>query len=142
MAASFVESLSADFDPTRFRDDYREALLAVIDNKLAGGAGLAPTADISAADGDGIVLDLMAALRESVKRTQEARGTQAAPDAPSAKPARKARSSAPAKKASTPSAAPAAKRATAKTTAKRASASQATGPRSATTAKRTVKRSA
>mgnify|MGYP002685848405 CR=1 FL=1 len=56
----------------------------------------------------GIVLDLMAALRESVKRTQEARGTQAAPDAPSAKPARKARSSAPAKKASTPSAAPAA----------------------------------
>ena len=142
MAASFVESLSADFDPTRFRDDYREALLAVIDNKLAGGAGLAPTADTSASDGDGIVLDLMAALRESVKRTQEARGVHSAPDAPSAKPVRKARSSAPATKANTPSTKPAAKRAPAKTTAKRASASQGTGTRSSTTAKRTVKRSA
>lgn len=142
MAASFVESLSADFDPTRFRDDYREALLAVIDNKLAGGAGLAPAADTSASDGDGIVLDLMAALRESVKRTHEARGVHAAPDAPSAKPVRKARSSAPATKANTPSTKPAAKRAPAKTTAKRASASQGTGTRSSTTAKRTVKRSA
>ena len=40
MAASFIESLSADFDPTEYRDDYREALLAVIDRKLSGGAGV------------------------------------------------------------------------------------------------------
>ena len=42
MAASFIESLSSDFEPTEYRDDYREALLAVIDRKLSGGAGFEP----------------------------------------------------------------------------------------------------
>jgi DNA end-binding protein Ku len=95
MAASLVDSLAADFDPSAFRDEYREALLAVIDAKVAGGQGIAPAASTTAAvDGDGVVLDLMAALRESVARSQAdqaapaAEPTQAEQAAPTAKPRR------------------------------------------------------
>lgn len=74
MAASLVENLSADFDPSQYRDEYREALLAVIERKLAGGAGV-PAAATTGADGggDSLVVDLMAALRESVERTKAER---------------------------------------------------------------------
>ena len=74
MAASLVENLSADFDPTQYRDEYREALLAVIERKLAGGAGV-PAAASTGTDGggDSLVVDLMAALRESVERTKAER---------------------------------------------------------------------
>jgi DNA end-binding protein Ku len=71
MASSLIDSLSSDFDPTAFHDEYREALLGVIDQKLAGGeATPAGVINAGSGDGDGIVLDLMAALRESVQRNQ------------------------------------------------------------------------
>jgi DNA end-binding protein Ku len=74
MASSLIDSLSTDFDPGEFRDEYREALLAVIDRKLAGGQGITAPVAVEAGDGgDGIVLDLMAALRESVQRNQSAK---------------------------------------------------------------------
>ncbi len=77
MAASLIDSLASNFDPTEYTDEYRAALLEVIDRKLAGGEGvIAPAAVADAGDGgDGIVVDLMAALRESVKRHQESRET-------------------------------------------------------------------
>jgi DNA end-binding protein Ku len=92
MAASLVDSLSSDFDPDEYRDEYREALLAVIDAKLGNGEGvLAPAATASGEDGDGLVLDLMAALRASVERSKgdAAPSTSAEPaDEAPAKPAR------------------------------------------------------
>jgi DNA end-binding protein Ku len=140
MAASFIDSLSADFDPTKFRDEYREALLAVIDQKLAGGDVLTATADVAADQGDGIVLDLMTALRESVRRTQEARGA-AVPDTAAAKPARKPRATA------TPKAAPATKTAASKRTPAKQSAkppakTRGTRTAAASTAKKAAQRSA
>jgi DNA end-binding protein Ku len=77
MAASLIDSLASNFDPGEYTDEYRAALLEVIDRKLAGGEGvIAPAAVADAGDGgDGIVVDLMAALRESVKRHQESRET-------------------------------------------------------------------
>jgi len=96
MASSLIDSLSTDFDPTAYRDEYREALMAVIEAKLAGGEGRAPIVAAASADaGDGIVVDLMAALRESVERNQAARpaAAAAAEDAPAAaKPASTKRS--------------------------------------------------
>jgi DNA end-binding protein Ku len=78
MASSLIDSLSSDFHPEEFHDDYREALLAVIDRKLAGGDGVPADAVGAGGDaGDGIVLDLMAALRESVQRTKGGRGVEA-----------------------------------------------------------------
>jgi DNA end-binding protein Ku len=76
MAASLIDSLASDFDPGEYTDEYRAALLEVIDRKLAGGEGVIALAASTDTDdaGDGIVVDLMAALRESVKRHQESRG--------------------------------------------------------------------
>ena len=82
MADMLVESLATDFDPSAFTDEYREALLAVIDGKVATGQA---TAQVDASGGiaqDGAaVLDLMEALRASVERSKAER---AALDQPSA----------------------------------------------------------
>ena len=96
MAESLVESLSGDFDPRAYRDEYREALVAVIDAKAAGGATTVPTPDPVSTDGGGVVLDLMEALRESVARSRDGGGA-----AGSSTGARRSASSngAPAKKA-------------------------------------------
>ena len=34
MAVMLVDNLSAHFDPDRYKDDYREALMAVVESKL------------------------------------------------------------------------------------------------------------
>jgi DNA end-binding protein Ku len=36
MAQQLIESLSADFDPNRFRDEYRDRVLDLIERKAAG----------------------------------------------------------------------------------------------------------
>jgi DNA end-binding protein Ku len=108
MAASLIESLSSDFDPAEYTDDYRTALLAVIESKLEGGEGVtAPEAAASNDTGDGLVVDLMAALRESVERTKASRAeaeraeSERAEETGPAKAAPKKRSTASAKPAST-----------------------------------------
>jgi DNA end-binding protein Ku len=90
MAGSLVESLSADFDPTAYTDEYRQAVLDLVTQKLAGEDVILPTTP-EAADDSGTVIDLMAALQESVRRTQAARAASAAPeeDAAPVKAARK-----------------------------------------------------
>ena len=97
MAASLIDSLSSDFDPDEYRDEYREALLAVIDAKLGNGEGvMAPAAAVASDSGDGLVLDLMAALRASVERSK-GDADDAAPEAEPATPAARAKRTAGAK---------------------------------------------
>jgi DNA end-binding protein Ku len=136
MAASFIESLSADFDPSQYRDDYREALLEVIDRKLSGGAAIDTAGDVAASEGDGIVLDLMTALRESVRRTQEAK-EGAADTAAAPKAARVPRTTTAAKAAGDPRTAKG--EATAKTPTTRASKPRAAGPAKSTSKKAAAK---
>lgn len=88
MADLLVEQLSTDFDPGAFSDEYREALLAVIEGKVAGGEATGPE-EVEAAEEDTAVIDLMAALRASVERNKAKRDS--GDEAPAAKkPARKA----------------------------------------------------
>jgi DNA end-binding protein Ku len=62
MARQLIEMLAAPFDPARFHDEYREALLKLIEQKVAGEEiSIAPPASEPAA-----VPDLMAALQASV----------------------------------------------------------------------------
>ena len=68
MAASLVESMASDFDPTQFTDEYRDAMMAMINDKLAGGDGVVAAAEDD--DSAGEVLDLMAALEASVARAR------------------------------------------------------------------------
>ncbi|ROS78131.1 DNA end-binding protein Ku [Curtobacterium sp. PhB130] len=75
MSSSLVESMSTDFDPDRYTDEYQVELQQLIDAKLESGDdidtektfGEQPESD----DEGGDVIDLMAALRASVdkKRT-------------------------------------------------------------------------
>ena len=70
MASSLVESYSEDFDPGRFTDEYQEQLQTMIEEKLESGEEIdtdATFGDVDEEDsGDGNVVDLMEALKESV----------------------------------------------------------------------------
>jgi DNA end-binding protein Ku len=78
MAKQLVESLSAEFDASEFRDDYRDKVLDLIERKAAGEETVveAPTPV-----DDGKVVDLMAALEASVKEARAARTRHPAADA-------------------------------------------------------------
>ena len=69
MAEALVESLAADFDPAKYRDEYREQVLDLIERKAAGEQFELPAAVASAP----AVVDLMAALEASVKAAKAAR---------------------------------------------------------------------
>jgi DNA end-binding protein Ku len=72
MAKSLVENLSAKFDPERYDDTYRSELLELIRSKAEGAPLPEPREE------EAQVVDLMQALRESVERTQKARGSRKA----------------------------------------------------------------
>jgi DNA end-binding protein Ku len=128
MAEALISSMSGEFDPGEFTDDYTAAMTQLLEAKQSGGEvqPLPETAEPGAA-----VVDLMSALRRSVER---ARGGSAEDDgvsekaAPAKRPAKKAAAKpaakAPAKKTA------AAKKATPakKTTAKKTTANKAAEP--------------
>jgi DNA end-binding protein Ku len=87
MARQLIESLSADFEPEKYKDEYREAVLEMIERK-AQGEEIAVQPEEEAEPSE--VPDLMAALEASVAAAKE---TSSKPK-PKAKPkAKKAASS-------------------------------------------------
>jgi DNA end-binding protein Ku len=116
MAGSLIETLSGEFDPSAYKDSYREALEAVIEAKIAGREVVQPSDTQPTV---GTVVDLMAALRASVEAAKKGR-TPATPATP-ATPVKAAKAAkAPAKKAGVGAPAtkkPAAKRAPARKSA-------------------------
>ena len=72
MAAQLVDAMTTEFDPAAYHDEYREALLGIIEAK-AGGAVIAAPAPAAAAG----VTDLMAALEASVAAARTARASAA-----------------------------------------------------------------
>jgi DNA end-binding protein Ku len=141
MARSLVESMTGDFEPEQYHDQYREALQSVIDAKIEGREIVEPEDQQPTA---GNVVDLMSALRASVDAAKKGRqpapataaetsaakspATKSAANKSAAKksagnkaaaqkaPAKKAASKAPAKKAA---ATKAAKKSAAKKTARK-----------------------
>jgi len=92
VAGSLVEALSEDFDPGKYHDDYREALLEVINSKAEGRQVVSPEAPAPEQ-----VTDLMSALRASVEAARKGRPGgeraevgQARTKKPNSKPASKA----------------------------------------------------
>ncbi|HET8662155.1 MAG TPA: Ku protein, partial [Micromonosporaceae bacterium] len=71
MAGSLIDSMTGEFDPDQYTDDYRAALQEVIDAKISGREVVAPP-EVEAAPTAAV--DLMAALRASVERARAARG--------------------------------------------------------------------
>ena len=68
MAKSLVENLSSDFKPEKYDDTYRKELMALIRAKAKGAKLPEPQEEE-----EGEVVDLMEALRASVKETQKGR---------------------------------------------------------------------
>ncbi len=71
MASSLIDSMTGDFDPDQYTDEYRAALQEVIDAKVEGREVVAPAEEEAAPTG---AIDLMAALRASVDRARQSRG--------------------------------------------------------------------
>ena len=105
MARQLIAALEADFDPVRYTDSYREAVLELIERKASGETTATVTSPAPSSD---TVVDLMAALEASVAAAKEARkrhptggtaatdsaDTTADPEAEPEEPARKIRKSA------------------------------------------------
>jgi len=93
MAQTLIDNLTADWDPTEFKDDYREALLRIVEAKING-----EEIEIVEAEPTAKVVDLMEALKASVAAAKKE--PKAEPE-PKKKPAKKtaAKKPAPRKKA-------------------------------------------
>ena len=91
MAGQLIDAMTNDFDPAGYHDEYREALLAIIEAKAAG----EEIAEPAAAPAVGVT-DLVAALEASVAAARAARAS-AAPETLTAKsrPRRAAKAPAP-----------------------------------------------
>jgi DNA end-binding protein Ku len=73
MARMLIENLSAAFDPTRYHDEYREAVMQVVQAKVEHREVERP-AEVEPPK----VMDLMAALKASVEASKAGRGAAAA----------------------------------------------------------------
>ncbi len=113
MARQLVSAMTAEFDPAQYKDEYREALEAVIEAKVEG----RETVEIEAPEESGKLIDLMAALEASVNAAKEARAAGSSEPVSVAK-AREARDARNVKAARTPTEAKPAKPAASKTRAR------------------------
>jgi len=140
MAEKLVEDMTEAWQPDRFRDAYRDDLLARIESRIEAGEThtlTEPSGEVSERS-SAKVIDLMSMLRQSIEsRAPGKRADAAAP----AKPARKATKTAPAKAASAKTAsAKTASKAVSKPAAKRAA--KAVSKRPAKSAAKTPAKSA
>ncbi len=71
MASSLVDSLSGDYEPEEFEDDYAEAVTQLVSTKIEGG-DITETPEAKAEDTE--VVDLLAALQRSVDKAKAAKG--------------------------------------------------------------------
>ncbi|TMC02537.1 MAG: hypothetical protein E6J30_11390 [Chloroflexi bacterium] len=71
MAKALIESLADRFEPQRYKDEYREAVMRVVQAKIDGEVIEAPPAPQTAK-----VMDLMEALRASVEAAKKSRSTR------------------------------------------------------------------
>src|SRR5690242_16076277 len=81
MAEQLIESLSTEFDPSGYKDEYREQLLALIEQKAEGKEIVAPEAEAPKATK---APDLMAALEQSIAAVKEKGGQKPAKAKPKA----------------------------------------------------------
>lgn len=75
MATQLVETMTADFSPEKYTDDYRQGLLDIIQNKLQGEEPLPSNAPPPEG-----VADLMESLRGSLEAIEKERFTPAPPE--------------------------------------------------------------
>ena len=120
MAKQLVSAMTGEFNPAEYKDEYRDALMQVIESKVEGHEVKTP----EPVEESGKLVDLMAALEASVNAAKAARSGEKPVSVAEAKKAR-------ADKAEAGSKAPVAK-------AKRAADDEAEGPRAKTRKRKTA----
>jgi DNA end-binding protein Ku len=90
MARQLVSAMTGEFEPQKYKDEYREALMQVIEAKVEGKQVVEP----QPVEESGNLIDLMAALEASVNAAKDARGGK---KPVSVKEAKKARAERPAR---------------------------------------------
>ena len=75
MAAQLIEAMTGEFDPAAYRDEYREALMQVIESKIEG----RETVEVEEPAEATKLVDLMAALQASVTAATSARDAKSKP---------------------------------------------------------------
>lgn len=80
IARMLVESMASQWEPGRYHDDYREALMAWIEKKAQAG-GITPSSEgeVEGKEPAGKVVDMMELLKKSVQRVADRRGNEEAP---------------------------------------------------------------
>jgi DNA end-binding protein Ku len=109
MAKQLIDNLTADWNPEEYRDEYREAMLEIVEKKIAG-----EEIEVVPQEAPAKVVDLMEALKASVAAAKSGDADEEAPTGPE-KSAARAKSSAKKSGAKKPAAKkPAAKKTAAK----------------------------
>ncbi|TDA69935.1 MAG: Ku protein [Clostridia bacterium] len=84
MAVRLIESLAAAFDPSKYTNEYRAALLELIEAKIAG-----QEVEVPAKPEPGKVVDLMEALKKSIELAKKEKGAVEAGEGEKEPPRRK-----------------------------------------------------
>jgi DNA end-binding protein Ku len=88
MAKTLMDQMTEDWDPKRYTDDYRSALMKLIDKKIASGGKELPKPEHGAKKATNVI-DLAAVLQQSLKDASGG-GKAANSKKPAKKPAKKA----------------------------------------------------
>lgn len=76
MATQLVEQMTVEWDPSRYTDDYRSALMAVIEQKIESGGRDLPAAP-KAPRTSGKIIDLVSVLQKSLEQSSAGGGRKA-----------------------------------------------------------------
>jgi DNA end-binding protein Ku len=71
LANMLIDSMSDKFEPSKYKDDYYDKVLEIIQMKVAG---VAPQAPAAKGPAPGKVVDLMEILKQSLTETKKAKG--------------------------------------------------------------------
>jgi len=93
LANTLIDSMTDKFDPSKYKDEYYEKVMEVVQNKVEG---VAPTGPVESPKQPGKVVDLMEILKQSLKETKKKPEAQPSHEetvtaAPSKQKTRKAR---------------------------------------------------
>jgi DNA end-binding protein Ku len=87
MAGSLIDSMTVDFDPSQYRDGYREALEELVAAKIQGRDVIRPKEPVTEDGGSGSLVDVLKASLEAVR---EGKANGSAPDGGKRRSQRKA----------------------------------------------------
>src|SRR5438093_5057303 len=73
LSNTLIDSMSEKFDPTKYKDEYHDKVLEIIQMKVAG---VSPQVPAAKGPGPAKVIDLMEVLKQSLSETKKAKAAR------------------------------------------------------------------